>query len=55
MSLEKYSDGEILKEFSRRFKETVLEDWQYTTMLEIIGLKFIRKYLKSIKKTKELV
>lgn len=54
-SLKDYSDVEILNEFARRFKNTVLADWQYTTLLEIIGPKFIRKYLRSLKKTKELV
>ena len=53
MSLDKYSDCEILKEFDRRFKNTTLLDWKYSDILRIIGPKFIRRFLKEISKVRK--
>lgn len=46
MEIKKHKDVEILIEFKRRFKNSVLSDCEINSVLDNIGMEEIRKYLK---------
>lgn len=50
MTLDNYSNEEILKEFKKRFKGTILGDYSMESLLESIGLESISDYLKRLDK-----